>query len=78
MAKFSEMQGGGYQPDPRIPRFFKSKMVMFGIPQDITREQLLEAFAEYGANDETMRYEDQESTGHEKGGRAFFNVGSDE
>ena len=53
-------------------------MVIFGIPQDVTKEHLLETFAEYGANDETMRYEDQESTGHEKGGRCFFNVGSDD
>lgn len=58
MATFSTEQ---QQPPPstvdsRIPRYFKNKIVCFGIPQSITKEQFLEHFKEFGATDETMNF----------------------
>ena len=63
-----------YEEDPRIPRFWKSRFVIFSIPSEVTLEQIHEAFKGFGVEEVDITYQSQEFTGNPRGGIAFVKV----
>ena len=74
----SDAQRTPYQPDPRIPKFYMNRIVVFSIPQEVTQEQLHELFSKYGVLESEIRYRNQEETGDSRGGMAFIKFESNE
>ena len=58
--------------DPRVPRYLKNRLIIFGIPQDVTKEHILEIFKDYGATDDKITFRSMEETGNERGGQCFI------
>lgn len=52
----------------------KNKLILLSIPPDVTKENIMEAFKDYGIEDEKVQYQSQEETQDERGGRAFIEV----
>jgi len=50
------------------------RFVIFGVPQDITKEDFLEAFKDYGTEETDISYKTMEETGNERGGMCFVRV----
>ena len=79
---FSDAEGAPQQErtgpiiDERVPRLMKNKILLLGIPAGVTKDDIREAFKEFEINEEQFNYQSQEETKDERGGRAFFDVGS--
>lgn len=64
--------------DPRVPRYMKNRIRIFGIPAEVTHEHLLEFFKEYGCTESDLSFKSQEETGNERGGTCFVTLASAE
>lgn len=60
--------------DPRIKRFITNRFIIQGIPQDVTKDQLIEALKDYTYDDYNFRYKTKEEIGNEKLGFCRFGV----
>ena len=63
--------------DPRVPRFFKDKLAIFGVPADVTEEQLVEKLKDHGLTG-TLNYKSAAETQDARGGVCFLTVSSAE
>jgi len=43
--------------DERVPRFFKNKIVLLGIPAGVTKDDLLESFKEFNVAEDKLTYQ---------------------
>lgn len=60
-----------------MPRFFRDKLAIFGIPGDVTQEQLVEKLKDHGLTGE-LNYKTAAETQDERGGVCYLTVSSDE